>query len=291
MIYNSIGMKKKIYVAACDLGVVINGSKDGAEVLYEIYNNEDIILNKQDDKYIKETDSNNRKKNIHELVKYTTSVYNDLKKYNKDDFVMLLGGDHSVAVPSILSSVKRNGKLGVIWIDAHADYHTLLTTTSGNLHGTPCATINGYNKELSSFYDGEYVSEENTVILGPRSIDFKEKENLNKTKVTVITMEEIKENGIEASINKAFDIASKGNQGVHISYDIDFFDPSIAPGVSTPVKDGGLQKDMDIINKSLINNINKIKSMDVVEYNSLEDNKNDTKVLVLSIINNILENI
>jgi len=283
-------MKKKVYIAASDLGVITNGSKNGAEVLYETYRNEDILINKQDDKYIKETNKNIKHKNIKELVKYTESIYKDLNKFDKDDFVMLLGGDHSVVVPSILSSVNRNGNLGVIWIDAHTDYHTLLTTLSGNLHGTPCATINGHNSELSSFHNGEYINEENTVILGARSIDNGEKDNLSNTKVTVITMDEIKQNGIEASINKAFNIASKGTNGIHISYDLDFIDPSLAKGVSTPVKDGASLEDVNTINKILVNNVDKIKSMDVVEYNSLADNDSKTHELAIKIIDNILQN-
>jgi len=283
-------MKKRIYVAACDLGVTTNGSKNGAEALYEAYKNEDILLNKQDDNYIKDTNPNNKHKNLEELVKYTESIYKDLNKFNKDDFVMLLGGDHSVAVPSVLSSVNRNGKLGVIWFDAHTDYHTLVTTNSGNLHGTPCATINGHNAELSSFHNGDYIKEENTVIFGARSIDSGEKDNLNNRKVTVITMDEIKKNGIEASLNKAFDIAGKGTSGIHISYDIDFIDPSVAKGVSTPVKDGALIQDVDNINKILVNNIDKIKSMDVVEYNSLADDDLNTYKITKKIIDNILDN-
>lgn len=284
-------MKKKIYVAASDLGVTIDGSKNGAEVLYNEYKNEDIFINRQDPSYIKEKDNNNLKKNLNELVKYTSDIYRDLKKLDLDSFILMLGGDHSVAVPSILSSVKRNGNLGLIWIDAHADYHSLLTTTSGNLHGTPCATVNGLNKELSSFYDGEYIKEENTVILGARSVDQGELDNLSNTKVTLITMDEIKEKGIDYCINKAFEIALKDRDGVHISYDIDFIDGDIVHGVSTPVKNGGTINDLEVINKAFKDNIDSIKSIDIVEYNSLNDDDNKTLELTKKIIDNIFLNV
>ena len=278
----------KLILAGSDLGVHIDGASLGPKKVFENIEYENKILLEQNKEYKKELSKEIKNKNEKELVSYLaklSSLYNNTLKNN--EFPIMIGGDHSLAISSALNSNFHQGPLGIIWFDAHADYHIHQTTVTGNLHGLPLATINGKDSNWFKFDNYKYISEENTVIFGARSIDPGEYDNLNKANVTIITQDEIKSLGIEQSLTKAYKIASNNTSGIHISFDLDYLDPSIASGVSTPVNDGGSIKDYSIIKQSFINNINIIKSFDIVEYNSLNDKNNETLNIVLDLLNNV----
>lgn len=278
-------MKKYYIGAASDLGVHVNGASLAPEILL-IDKKEHASFIKQDKAIIKSLAKEDLAKNYKPLYEVLNNVYHSVLDVDNDSFVSMIGGDHSMAIPSALASTKRNGKLGLIWIDAHTDYHTMTSTVSGNLHGLPCAAINDFGaRDLSLYHDGEYIDDENTVIIGARSIDDGEYENLKHTKVRVYTIEEVKERGIKAIFDEAFNIALNGTNGIHLSYDLDFLDPGIAPGVSTPVLNGGTMEMFEEIQEYLIKHRNKIKSFDLVEFNPLNDIDEKTKKLALRILN------
>lgn len=273
-----------------DLGVKVDGANLGPHVLTEHFDNlEKLIVNKDD--IIKEKSPDNKKKNLDAVNKFDKSLYDVcLSVKENDNFPLVIGGDHTVAIPSSLASIKKEKSLGIIWIDAHADYNTFETTVTGNLHGLPLAACNGNCKLLTEFFDGEYYKHSNTVIVGGRDIDKWEYPNLEKDNIKVFTTDDIKKYGVKKVMSDAFKIACNGTNGVHISYDLDVIDPSIAPGVSVPAIDGiSLEEAYDIVDELVLNK-DFIKSMDLVEYNPTKDIDNVTKDIAINILEKVIKN-
>lgn len=292
-------MKINIINAECDLGVHIDGASLGPKVLKEYLKNNNKINNIIDmpcNCDNKDHDKNNLAKNYDRLIAYTTNLYNKIleSKYS-DSFSITIGGDHSIAVSSALASIKKEDNLGIIWIDAHADYNTFESTITGNLHGLPLATINGLNHKLSLFHDGNYYDPKKTVIIGYRSEETNKEDeinNLKKAGVTFFTTDELKEIGIEKVVEKAFIIASNNYESkVHISYDLDFIDPNDAPGVSIKEKNGPSKEEAITVAKEVIKHIDNISSFDLVEFNPLNDINNKTTNIALEILNIVIDNL
>ena len=202
---------------------------------------------------------------------------------------ILIGGDHSVSIASALASAKVNIDVGIIWIDAHTDYNTFKTTVTGNIHGLPLATINGYeNHELRYYHDGKIIQPSKTVIIGARSIDEAEKDNVKYSGVTVFTTQDIKEKGVETIMEEAFKIAGYKTKGVHVSYDLDIIDPDVAPGVSIPEFDGISEDEAMQINDCIIKHMKDIVSFDLVEFNPLRDQDRKTEQIAVNILSQII---
>ena len=291
-------MKNIDIIAACsDLGVHIKGSELGAETLINNVNKNNInkiTKVKYDSNYIKELDKNNLKKNLKELNLFNENLYNEIKNSLEKNFLPItIGGDHSIAIASALASINKYNNLGIIWFDAHGDFNTFETTTSGNIHGLPFAAITGYEKKLlSTFHNGNYFNFKNAVLLGARDIDEPyELNNLKDAGVTIITTEDIKKYGIDAMYKKAFEIASNGTEGIHISYDLDCIDCDIAPGISIPVKNGiNLDEAYSFVDY-IIKNKEKIKSIDLVEFNPLRDKDKITENIANNILDKLIKNL
>ena len=279
--------------AGSDLGVHIDGAKLGpGQLINDIksfYKGETVLL-EQDADIIKSRHLGDRRKNEYEVEKFNTQVYKKLLEYyEKDYFAIVLGGDHTVAVPSALASAKKHESIGMIWIDAHTDYNTFETTITGNLHGLPCATITGYkNVDMRTYHDGKTIQPAKTVIIGARSIDPKEKENLKYAGVTVYTTEDLKEKGIETVMEEAFEIATFKTNGVHVSYDVDVIDPEIAPGVSVPEFDGINEEEALKINECILKRMKDVVSYDLVEFNPLRDVDRKTEQIALNLLTQII---
>ena len=292
-------MKIDIVNAECDLGVHVDGASQGPKVLKEILKENQNINNIIDmlcDCSNKDHDDNNLEKNYDRLIKYTTDLYNQvLESKNKGNYIITIGGDHSIAVSSALASIKKEEELGIIWIDAHADYNTFETTITGNLHGLPLATINGLNKGLSLFHDGNYYDPKKTVIIGYRSEETNKDEevkNLKQAGVTFFTTEDIHNNKIEDIVKKAFEIATNNhNNKVHVSYDLDFIDPYYAPGVSIPEINGPTKEEAIEVANNLTSYIKEIASFDLVEFNPTNDIDNKTLKIAEEILNIIINSL
>ena len=291
-------MKKIDIIGACsDLGVHIDGSQLAPEILINNINKKyinKIKLIKYNNHYKKDLNINNRKKNLNEINLFNSNLYNEISSsLESNKLPLTIGGDHSIAIGSALASINKYNNLGIIWFDAHGDYHTFETTSSGNVHGLPFAAITGYEKKLlTDFHKGNYFNFKNAVLLGARDIDEPyELNNLKDAGVTIITTEDIKKYGIEAMCDKAFSIASNGTNGIHISYDLDCIDCDIAPGVSVPVKNGINLNDAYSFVDYIIKNKEKIKSIDLVEFNTLKDKNKITENIATTILNKLIENI
>ena len=291
-------MKNIDIIAACsDLGVHVNGTNLGPDVLINNINIKNINKIKKinyNNNYRKELDKNNLKKNLNELNSFNNKLYNEVKaSLNNNILPITLGGDHSIAIASALASINKYNNMGIIWFDAHGDFHTFETTISGNIHGLPFAAITGYEKKLlSEFHQGNYFNFKNAVLLGARDIDEPDElNNLKNAGVTIITTEDIKKYGINAMAQKAFDIASNGTNGIHISYDLDCIDCDIAPGVSIPVKNGINLEDAYGFVNYMIENKEKIKSIDLVELNPSRDKEKITEKIATNILNKLINNL
>ena len=291
-------MKNMDIIAACsDLGVHVNGTNKGPEILINNIDKNNInkikIIN-YNNNYIKELDKNNLQKNLNEINNFNNKLYNEVTdSLNNNRFPITLGGDHSIVIASALASINKYNNMGIIWFDAHGDYHTFKTTVSGNIHGLPFAAITGYEKNLlSDFHNGNYFNFKNAVLLGARDID--EPDELNNLKdagVTIITTEDIKKYGINKMAEKAFSIASDGTNGIHISFDLDCIDCDIAPGVSVPVKNGiNLNEAYGFVDY-IIKNKEKINSFDLVELNPLRDTDKITEKIAKNILNKLINNL
>ena len=278
-------MKITLVKACSDLGVHVNGSDKGPIAINKFDNKVDkvITINKQNIK--KELDKNNKKKNIKYVNNFNEELYN--KIINENNFVITLGGDHSIAIGSDLASSYKHKNIGIMWIDAHSDYHNMNSTITGNIHGMPLCTINGENNnDLSYFHKGEYINPKYTVIIGARDIEAPEYENIKRSGAHIITTEDIKQKGVQTIMEEAYKILSDCD-AVHISYDLDVIDPLIAPGVSVKAKNGINEEEAYQIRDEIIKRINILKSFDLVEYNP----DNDINGKTLNIANNILEKI
>ena len=291
-------MKNIDIIAACsDLGVHVNGSNLGPEILIKNINKNNINEIKKinyDINYKKELDKNNLQKNLKELNSFNSKLYNEINNsINNNMLPITLGGDHSIAIASALASINNYNNLGIIWFDAHGDFNTFETTTSGNIHGLPFATITNYEKKLlSDFHNGNYFNFKNAVLLGARDIDQPhELNNLKDAGVTIITTEDIKKHGFDVMYKKAFEIASNGTNGIHVSYDLDCIDCDIAPGVSIPVKNGINLDEAYAFVDYIIKNKEKIKSLDLVELNPLRDSNQVTEKIALNILNTLINNL
>ena len=228
------------------------------------------------------------KKNINSINEFLTQLYSQVDYSIKNKkFPLTLGGDHSIAIASVLSSLKNNDDLGVIWIDAHADFNTFETTETGNIHGLPLAAVCGLCPELTNHLQEKFINPKKCVIVGARSIDKEEANNLKKYGVTFFSTQELKKDGINKIMDKAFKIA--GNK-VHISYDLDIIDPQIAKGVSVPEKNGINEIEAKEIIKYLKTKIELIKSFDLVEYNPTFDNDKQTLYLANKLLNLFINN-
>jgi arginase len=194
---------------------------------------------------------------------------------------LVLGGDHSLATGSVAASaewVRRSAAqpLGLIWVDAHGDMNTPETTMSGNVHGMPLAALLGHEPlELASIGFSPSVRPEHTVLLGVRNLDHQEKEQIRRSGVHVFTMKDIDRDGIARIAERALTVAANGTGGIHISFDMDVCDPSIAPGVGTAVK-GGLDYREAHMVMELVADSRRLVALDIVEVNPTLDLRNAT---------------
>ena len=204
-------------------------------------------------------------------------------------FPLILGGDHSIAIGTLAGMKKlHNGNTGIIWIDAHGDFNTPETTPSGNIHGMPFAVITGRgHPELLKIGPSPTVKEQNAVLIASRDIDKDEALLLKKSKITVFTMREIDEFGMAEIAKKAISISTKGVKHLHVSFDIDAVDPSIAPGTGTAVQGGITYREAHLL-MEIIHESKKLSSLEMVEVNPTLDIRNKTAKLAVELIGSAL---
>lgn len=201
------------------------------------------------------------------------------------DLPLVIGGDHSIALGSITGAVKARGSVGVIWIDAHADFNTDHTTPSGNIHGMPLAALAGLGDQRLVSIGGfqPKISPAHIAIVAARDLDPGERELLREQQVHVFTMKDIDRLGLSETIARALEVATQGTNGLHVSFDMDSMDPREAPGVGTPVR-GGITYREAHLSMELIADSGKLTSLDLVEVNPILDQENRTANLAVELI-------
>lgn len=226
-----------------------------------------------------------KKKYIRDIARVCQKLYAvSLQSLDDGAIPVVVGGDYSLAAGSVAASadwVRRTTSqpLGLIWIDAHGDMNTPQTTTSGNVHGMPLSALLGQEPaELATIGASPSVLAEHTVLLGIRNLDDGEKAQIRAAGVHVFTMKDIDREGIASVAGRAIALASEGTGGIHVSWDMDVCDPSIAPGVGTPVK-GGLNYREAHLLMEMVADAGRLVALDLVEINPTLDVRNATAEL------------
>lgn len=204
-------------------------------------------------------------------------------------FPLVLGGDHSLAVGTV-SGVghvfeERAEKIGLIWIDAHADMNTPESSPSGNVHGMPLACCLGRGpRELTSIFGyTPKVEGRNVVLVGVRDVDIRERSFVRESGVNAFTMRDIDEYGLRNIMQQAVALAGEGTAGFHLSLDMDVVDPDEAPGVGTPVR-GGMTYREAHLGMEMICDCSSMLSMEIVEVNPVLDEANRTALLGVELV-------
>jgi len=235
-----------------------------------------------------------KKKYIREIARVCQRLYTEVRHaHDEGALPIVVGGDHSLAAGSVGASADycagRGSSVGVIWVDAHGDMNTPETTLSGNVHGMPLAALLGSEPAELARIGGRApkVLADQRVIIGVRNLDDLEKAQIKSSRVHLFTMKDIDLHGIAAVMKRAIAIASKGTAGIHVSLDMDVCDPSIAPGVGTPVK-GGLDYREAHMVMELVADSGRLIGLDIVEINPIFDTQNQTAILGAELVSSAL---
>jgi arginase len=202
---------------------------------------------------------------------------------------LVLGGDHSVAAGTVSGVAEvfrqRGEKIGLIWIDAHADMNTPESSPSGNVHGMPLACCLGYGpRELTHLFDfAPKVEGRNVVLVGLRDVDLLERPIVRESGVTAFTMRDIDECGLRNIMERAIRTVTDGTAGFHLSLDMDAVDPDEAPGVGTPVRGGMTYREAHLAMETICDS-GRLLSMEVVEVNPVLDDANRTALLGVELV-------
>jgi arginase len=202
------------------------------------------------------------------------------------EFPLVLGGDHSIAMGTV-GGLESAGDTGIVWFDAHGDFNTPETTPSGNVHGMSLAAILGEGpfEDLDWPYC-PHVPGENVALVGLRDLDQAEREAIVDSDVTAYTMSDIDRRGVVSIAEEAIEIACDGVDGIHVSLDLDWLDPTEAPGVGTPVRGGVSYREahaaMELLGE--VNDGTPLRSMEVVEVNPILDTHNQTAELAVELV-------
>jgi arginase len=204
---------------------------------------------------------------------------------------IVLGGDHCLGIGSI-SAVARHcratgRKLRVLWLDAHADFNTATLTPTGNIHGMPVACLCGHGPELLTHIGGHVpaISPADLRQIGIRSVDEGEKRFVHDMGIEVFDMRYIDERGMRHTMQQAL-LDLDATTHLHVSLDVDFLDPAIAPGVGTTVRGGPNYREAQLC-MEMIADTGRLASLDVVELNPALDVRNQTAELAVDLIQSL----
>ena len=229
-------------------------------------------------------------KYLPEIVRVATILSHKVEDImEQGEFPLVLGGDHSIAMGTVsgLSSYARKHKkrLGLIWIDAHADMNTIDTTPSGNIHGMPLSAILGEGARELTTIGGDFkkVNPKNAALIGVRDVDIGEKEIVKKTGIAHYTMADIDKYGAHKIINKVLKDFKEKVDLLHVSFDIDSVDPTVAAGVGTPAPGGLSYRETHLIMETIAD-CGCMSSLEVTEVNPIFDIKNQSSEFAVQVV-------
>jgi len=224
---------------------------------------------------------------LQETIAWTRALSDVAQSTSDTSIPIFMGGDHALALGTVrgvaTSAAQRGRPLFVLWLDAHTDYHTPATTASGNLHGTPMGYVTG-RPGFDGFPDiPQPVLHKNIAMLGLRSVDTEERMALEKSDVTYIDMRHIDEHGIAKPLAAFLEQVTKANGLLHVSLDVDFLDPSVAPAVGTTVPGGATIREAHLV-MEMICDSGLMTSLDIVELNPFLDERGRTAQLMVDLV-------
>jgi arginase len=204
-----------------------------------------------------------------------------------DVFPICLGGDHSISMGTVAGAA-RGQRRGLIWVDAHTDFNTPDTSPSGNIHGMPVASLLGLGDErlVNIGGEGRKVRPQDVVMIGIRSVDTLERNLLHEYGIKIFTMKDIDRLGMARVATLALEHLAHLEQW-HVSFDADSLDPSIAPGVGTPVAGGLSYREAHLL-MELLSDSGRVSSLDLVEVNPVLDRENMTAALMVEMTASLL---
>ncbi|MDO9197132.1 arginase [Rhodoferax sp.] len=228
-------------------------------------------------------------RHLDEVVTWNTAVHNAVHaELDQGRLPILLGGDHCLGIGSV-SAVARHcreagKKLRVLWLDAHADFNTHTLTPSGNLHGMPLACLCGYGPRALTGLGGHTpaINPKWVRQIGIRSVDEGEKRLVHEAGLDVFDMRYIDELGMRSAMELALALMD-ANTHLHVSFDVDFLDPDIAPGVGTTVRGGPTYREAQLC-MEMIADTGQLASLDVMELNPAFDVRNRTAEVAVDLL-------
>ena len=222
------------------------------------------------------------------VVAVCQEIYLRSREYTvSGELPIFLGGDHSIAIGTV-SGMSETGAVGLIWIDAHGDFNTPATTPSGNVHGMPVAVLmgRGHPDLVNLGHAGAKLRPQDIVMIGVRDLDAQERVELAQSGIQVYTMRDVDELGMATVARRTLTDLSHLNR-IHVSLDMDALDPTVAPGVGTPVTGGLTARETHLL-MEILSEANKVRSLDVVEINPILDDGNQTAELAVELIASLL---
>lgn len=213
-------------------------------------------------------------------------AYGKLTAMPAEVFPIALGGDHSISLGTVAGAAHA-GRTGVLWIDAHGDLNTPQSSPSGNVHGMPIAHLLGYGdpRLLDIWGGGGVLRPEDLVFIGVRSLDEGERQLIKRLKLKVYTMKELDRRGLAEVAAEA--LAYLGEKRLHVSFDADALDPSVAPGVGTPIPGGLTYREAHLL-MELLADSRRVVSLDLVEVNPILDVQNRTAQIMVEMASSLL---
>ncbi|HSS08017.1 MAG TPA: arginase [Rhodanobacteraceae bacterium] len=231
-------------------------------------------------------------RHLPEVVAWTRAVMDAVQReLGADRLPVLLGGDHSLAVGSITAVARhcreRGKKLRILWLDAHADFNTNTLTPSGNVHGMPVACLCGNGPRELTEIGGSAPAISASAIsqIGIRSVDAGEKKLVRDTGLDIYDMRYIDEMGMKRVMEEALG-GIDADTHLHVSFDVDFLDPAIAPAVGTTVPGGPNYREAQLC-MEMIADTGRLGSLDIVELNPAFDEHNRTAVLAVDLVESL----
>jgi len=231
-------------------------------------------------------------RHLAEVIAWNQAVYTAIHdELAQGQLPIMLGGDHCLAIGSISAAARHcseHGKsLRVLWLDAHTDFNNALATPSGNVHGMPVACLCGNGPRGLIELSGQTPTLAPSAFrqIGIRSVDSVEKQLVNEAQVPVFDMRYIDEVGMKRTMEEAL-AGMDANTHLHVSFDVDFLDPSIAPGVGTTVRGGPNYREAQLC-MEMIADTGRLASLDIVELNPAFDKRNQTAKLAVDLVESL----
>lgn len=227
-----------------------------------------------------------RLRQLESVIKVTGRVRDEVADVlTSGQMPLVLGGDHSLSIGTLAGVCAAWRNPGILWVDAHGDFNTHETTPSGNIHGMSLALGcgSGAPELLDIFRDERYLDPSRVALIGARSLDPEERELLKSSGVAVFTMSDIDRRGLRQVLDDAVRQVTSGTDGVHVSFDMDVLDPSVAPGVGTPVGGGLSYREAHLLMETVAE-FGATGSLEMVEVNPILDHRNQTGQLAVELI-------